>query len=201
MEVSPAAPIPRPETELLVDEALAQARRLRPTRPQPHIVDVGTGCGAIALAVAMRLPAARVTAIDTSQAALDLARRNAERLGLSGPVRFALGDLLSPLDEGADIIVANLPYVPSGEWEGLAPEIRSYEPRAALDGGPDGLRLIARLLSEAPAHLRSPGALVLEIGDDQGAAVTALARKAFPAAAIAVKKDLASLDRAVVVET
>jgi release factor glutamine methyltransferase len=196
-----AAPIPRPETELLVDEALAQALRLQPTSPEPNIVDVGTGCGAIALAVAAHLPTARITAIDTSRAALDLARRNAEKLGLLGRIRFALGDLLSPLTEPVDIVVANLPYVPSREWEGLTPEIRSYEPRAALDGGPDGLRLIARLLNEAPAHLRSPGALVLEIGDDQGAAVTALAHKAFSAAAIAVKKDLASLDRAVVVET
>ena len=201
LDVTSAAPIPRPETELLVDEALAQARRLQPTCAEPHFVDVGTGCGAIALAAAMHLPTARVTAIDTSQTALDLARHNAERLGMSERVRFALGDLLSPLAEPTDIIVANLPYVPSGEWGGLAPEIRCYEPRAALDGGPDGLRLIARLLNEAPARLRSPGALVLEIGDDQGATVTALTRKAFPAAAIAVKKDLASLDRAVLVET
>jgi len=201
LEVTSAAPIPRPETELLVEEALAQARRLQSTCPEPHIVDVGTGCGAIALALAMRLPAARVTAIDTSQAALDLARRNAARLGLSERVRFALGDLLSPLEEAADIVVANLPYVPSGEWERLPPEIRCHEPRAALDGGPDGLRLIARLLDEAPAHVRSPGALVLEIGYDQGAAVAALAHKAFPGSAIAVKQDLASLDRAVLIET
>jgi len=201
LEVTPAAPIPRPDTELLVDEALAQARRLRPTCPEPHIADVGTGCGATALAVAMRLPGARVTAIDTSQAALDLAGRNAARLGLSERVRFALGDLLSPLADPADIIVANLPYVPSGEWERLPPEIRCYEPRAALDGGPDGLRLIARLLNEAPAHVRSGGALILEIGDDQGAAVAALAHKAFPGGAVAVKQDLASLDRAVLIET
>ena len=184
----------------MVDEALAQARRLQSSCAEPHIVDVGTGCGAIALAMAMHLPAARITAIDASQAALDLSRRNAETLGLSERIRFALGDLLSPLAERADIVVANLPYVPSNEWERLAPEIRCYEPRAALDGGPDGLRLVARLLDQAPAHMRAPGALVLEIGDDQGAAVAALAREAFPAAAIAVKKDLASLDRAVVIE-
>jgi release factor glutamine methyltransferase len=149
----------------------------------------------------MRLPVARVTATDASQDALDLARRNAERLGLAERLRFVQGDLLSPLAEPADIVVANLPYVPSGEWEGLAPEIRCYEPRAALDGGPDGLRLIERLLDQAPAHVRSPGAVILEIGHDQGAAVAALAQQAFPAAVIAVKKDLASLDRAVVVET
>ena len=206
LEVSSAAPVPRPETELLVDEALAQALRLQPSCSEPHIVDVGTGCGAIALAVSKRLPAARVTAIDISQAALDLARRNAERLSLSGRIRFVPGDLLAPLadyapKERVDIVVANLPYVPSGEWEALAPEIRCYEPRAALDGGPDGMRVIARLLNEAVAHVRSPGALILEIGDEQATAVTVLARKAFPAAAIVVKKDLASLDRAVVIET
>ena len=201
LDVTPAAPIPRPETELLVDEALAQARRLRHAYRGPHIVDVGTGCGAIALAVAIHLPVARLTATDASQDALDLARCNAEKLGLSGRVRFALGDLLSPLAEPANIVVANLPYVPSCEWEDLAPEIRCYEPRAALDGGPDGLRLIERMLGQTPAHVRSPGAVILEIGHDQGAAVAALAHQAFPVAVIAVKKDLASLDRAVVIET
>jgi len=201
LEVTPAAPVPRPETELLVDETLAQARRLRHAYRGPHIVDVGTGCGAIALAVAIQLPVARLTATDTSQNTLDLAQRNAERLGVSARVRFVLGDLLSPLAEVADIIVANLPYIPSGEWEGLAPEIRCYEPRAALDGGRDGLRPVSRLLKEAPAHVRSPGALILEIGHDQGAAVVTLARQAFPAAAIAVKKDLAGLDRVVIVAT
>ena len=201
LEVAPAAPVPRPETELLVDETLAQARRLRHAYRGPHIVDVGTGCGAIALAVAIQLPVARATATDTSQNTLDLAQRNAERLGVSARVRFVLGDLLSPLAEVADIIVANLPYIPSGEWEGLAPEIRCYEPRAALDGGRDGLRLVSRLLKEAPAHVRSPGALILEIGHDQGPAVAALARQAFPAAAIAVKKDLEGLDRVVIVAT
>jgi len=205
-EVSPAAPIPRPETELLVDEALAHARRLEPTRPEPHIVDVGTGCGAIALAVATHVPAAHVTATDVSPAALELARRNAARLGLSDRLRFVHGDLLSPLDhyarrEAADIIAANLPYVASHEWEGLAPEIRCYEPRAALDGGPDGLRLIERLLQQAPGHVRPGGALILEIGYDQGAAVAGLARRAFRGGAIAVKKDLAGLHRVVVIET
>jgi release factor glutamine methyltransferase len=184
-----------------VDEALAQVRRVQTARREPHVVDVGTGCGAIALAVAMHLPGARLTAIDASQDGLGLARRNAERLGLVERVRFALGDLLSPLAEAADILVANLPYVPSREWEGLAPEIRCFEPRTALDGGPDGLRLIERLLAQAPAHVRSPGAVILEIGYDQAAAVVTLARQAFPTAAIAVKKDLASLDRAVVIET
>ena len=201
LEVSPAAPIPRPETELLVDEALAHARRLEPTYPEPHIADVGTGCGAIALAVATHLPSARVTATDVSPDALELARRNAARLGLSDRLRFVHGDLLSPLDEAAHIIVANLPYIASHEWDSLAPEIRCHEPRAALDGGPDGLRLIERLLQQAPGHLRPGGALILEIGHDQGAAVAGLARRAFPGGAVAVRQDLAGLDRVVVVET
>ena len=184
-----------------MDEALAQARRLQPTRPEPEIVDVGSGCGAITLALAMHLPAARIIATDASQAALELARRNAERLGLSDRVRFVRGDLLSPLDGPAHIIVANLPYVPSDEWQRLAPEVRCYEPRAALDGGPDGRRLIERLLRQTPAYVRPRGAVILEIGHDQSAAVVALARAAFPTAAIAVKKDLAGLDRMVVIET
>ena len=199
--MTPAAPIPRPETELLVDEVLAQARRLRHAYRGPHIVDVGTGCGGIALAVSTHLPVARLTATDASEDALDLASRNAERLGLAGRVRFVQGDLLSPVDEVADIVVANLPYVPSAEWESLAPETRWYEPRVALDGGPDGLRLIERLLEQAPAHVRSPGAVILEIGHDQGGDGASLARQAFPTGAIAVKKDLASLDRAVVIQT
>ena len=154
------------------------------------IADIGTGCGAIALALATRLPMARLTATDISPAALDLARRNANALGLTDHIRFVLGDLLSPLEGPADIIVANLPYIPSNEWERLAPEIRCYEPRSALDGGPDGLRIIERLLAQVPAHMGSPGAVILEIGHDQGSPVVTLARLALPSATIAVKKDL-----------
>jgi release factor glutamine methyltransferase len=200
LAVAPVAAIPRPETELLVEEALALAGKRLQDNPSLTIVDVGTGCGAIALALATHLPSAQIIATDISPVALALARGNAESLGLASPVRLLCGDLLAPLEQPADIVIANLPYVRSAEWESLPVEIRCHEPRAALDGGPDGLRVIERLLRQAPAHLRSGAALLLEIGYDQGPAVVALASEVFPEAAIVIKKDLASLDRLAVIQ-
>jgi release factor glutamine methyltransferase len=200
LELTPVAAIPRPETELLVEETLALARR--PGHEAPlTVVDVGTGCGAVALALAAGLPHAEVIATDSSSAALDLARRNARRLGLTSRVRFLQGDLLSPLEEHVDLVAANLPYCRTGDWESLAPEVRCYEPRQALDGGPDGLRLIERLLRQAPAHLQPGGAVLLEIGYDQGEAARLAAREAFSQATIEVKQDLAGLDRLVIIKT
>jgi release factor glutamine methyltransferase len=200
LAVAPAAAIPRPETELLVEEALALAGERLQDTPSLSIVDVGTGCGAIALALATHLSSAQITASDISPAALALAQGNAESLGLASSVRFLCGDLLAPLEQPVDIVVANLPYVRSAEWERLPVEIRCHEPREALDGGPDGLRAIERLLRQAPAHLYPSAALLLEIGYDQGPAVVALASEVFPEAAIVVKKDLASLDRLAVIQ-
>jgi len=198
--VTPAAAIPRPETELLVQEAAALAGRRLQDIPSLTIVDVGTGCGAIALALATHLPSAQIIATDISPAALALAQGNAERLGLASSVRFLRGDLLAPIEQPVDIVVANLPYVRSAEWETLPAEIRCYEPRQALDGGPDGLRVIERLLRQAPPLLRSGAALLLEIGYDQGPPVLALASEVFPDATIEVKKDLASQDRLVIIQ-
>ena len=195
LAVAPVAAIPRPETELLVEEASALAGKRLQDTPSLTIVDVGTGCGAIALALATHLPAAQIIATDISPAALALAQGNAESLGLASSVRFLCGDLLAPLEHPVDIVVANLPYVRSAEWESLPVEFRCHEPREALDGGPDGLRVIERLLRQALAYLRPGAALLLEIGYDQGPAVVALASEVFPKAAIVVKKDLASLDR------
>ena len=200
LAVAPAAAIPRPETELLVEEVLALAGERLQGTPALAIVDVGTGCGAIALALATHLPSAQIIATDISPAALALAQGNAESLGLASSVRFLCGDLLAPLEQPVDIVVANLPYVRSTEWERLPVEIRCHEPREALDGGPDGLRAIERLLRQAPAYLCPGAALLLEIGYDQGPAVVALASEVFPEAAIMVKKDLASLDRLVVIQ-
>jgi len=163
-------------------------------------VDVGTGCGAIALALTTHLPSAQIIATDISPAALALAQGNAEMLGPTSPLRFLCGDLLEPLEQTVDIVVANLPYVRSDDWQRLPVEIRCYEPREALDGGPDGLRVIERLLRQAPPLLRSDAALLLEIGHDQGPPVVALASEVFPKAAVEVKKDLASLDRLVVIQ-
>lgn len=193
--------IPRPETELLVDEALAWLRT-RNGRPL-GVADVGTGSGAIAVSVARNFPGARVYAIDASADALAVAGANADRLGVAGRVMLLEGDLLAPLHVPVDLILANLPYVRLDQmplWCGATQVELSFEPFDALCGGDDGLDAIRRLLQQAPAHLAQGGALMLEIGADQGPAVQALAEAAFPGARVHVKRDLAGLDRLVVVQ-
>ena len=197
LAVGPACLIPRPETELLVEHALRLARRLAQA---PQIADVGAGSGAIAVALAVHLPEATVVALDGSAEALAVAAGNARRHGVAGRVHCLQGDLLAPLHGPVNLIVANLPYVTTEEWAGLPPEIREHEPRAALDGGPDGLALIRRLLPAAAPSLRPEGAILLEIGASQGQAVTTLARQHFPLADVQLYQDYACLDRLVVVE-
>ncbi len=193
--------IPRPETELLVEHALRLAQRsARPSVPSLEIADVGAGSGAIAVTLAVRLPKALVYALDESPGALALVGENAHRQGVADRVHCLQSDLLSSLPEPADLITANLPYVTTAEWQGLVPEIRDYEPRAALDGGRDGLALIRRLLATAGPYLRPGGAILLEIGASQGAAVTSLARQHFPQAQVGLHQDYAGLDRLVIVE-
>jgi release factor glutamine methyltransferase len=196
LETIPAALIPRPETELLVQEALSRACDREPLL----IVDVGTGNGAIAVALAVHLPQAALVAIDLSREALSLAVRNARRHGVESRISFLQADLLAPLAQAADLIVANLPYVRSADWEGLPPEIREHEPRAALDGGPDGLREIERLLEQAPPYLRPGGSLLVELGPPQAAPALALARRCFPGAAARILPDAAGLDRLLVID-
>jgi release factor glutamine methyltransferase len=198
LETTPAALIPRPETELLVQEALARARL--PDGPL-LIVDVGTGNGAIAVALAVHLPQAALVAIDLSGDALSLAVRNARRHGVESRVSFLQADLLAPLAQPADLVVANLPYVRSADWEALPPEIREHEPRAALDGGPDGLREIERLLGQAPPYLRAGGSLLVELGPPRAAPALALARRRFPDAAARIQPDPAGLDRLLAIDT
>jgi release factor glutamine methyltransferase len=199
LEVTPAGIIPRPETETLVDLVLEFAHP-RVSGGEFRVADVGTGSGAIALAVAANLPRAEIVATDLSPEALALARRNAERHGLASRITFLHGDLLAPLQGRADIIVANLPYVPTADFEAGPPEIREHEPRLGLDGGPDGLRIIERLLREAPEQLSPGGALFAEIGDTQGAA-GALAARYFPRARVSIEPDLAGRDRVIAVRT
>ena len=192
--------IPRPETELLVEHALAMGQQRLPAGQVPiEIADVGAGSGAIAITLAVRLPQATVYALDGSADALMVTAENARRHGVDDRVRCLHGDLLAPLPGPVDLITANLPYVTTQEWEQLAPEIRRYEPRAALDGGPDGLDLIRSLLETAPPYLRPGGVLLLEIGAGQGDAVTGLARRQFPHAGVQLHQDYAGLDRLVVV--
>ena len=180
-----------------MEEAIARARH----RERPLIVDVGTGNGAIAVALAVHLPAAALVAIDVSREALALAARNARRHGVESRISFLQADLLAPLAQPADIIVANLPYVRSADWEALPPEIREHEPRAALDGGPDGLREIERLLGQAPSLLRPGGSLLVELGPPQAAPALALAGRRFPGTAARVLPDHARLDRLLAVDT
>jgi release factor glutamine methyltransferase len=174
--------IPRPETELLVEVALEM-------RPRA-VLDMGTGSGAVALAVANELPEADVTATDTSEGALDVARANAARLGLDKRIRFGPGSF--PEDETFDLTLANLPYVREEEWEHLAPEINRHEPREALVAGPTGLEAFQTLIRVA-----GPGALALEVGARQAPEVASLMREAgFDG--LVTRRDLAGIERVVV---
>jgi release factor glutamine methyltransferase len=176
--------IPRPETELLVEVALE--------REPASVLDVGTGSGAIALAIAAELPSCAVTATDTSERALEVARANAERLGFAERVRFLAGSV--PGAEEFDLTVANLPYVAESEWPSLQPELTEWEPREALLSGPDGLDAIRDLIPRAGA-----GALALELGEGQAGTVAGLLREA-GFAAIEIRPDLAGIDRVVMGE-
>jgi release factor glutamine methyltransferase len=188
--------IPRPETELVVETALALARG---AEPGYRIVDVGSGSGAIAIALAVHLPQAQIIATDISRDAIAVATANAQRHSVSDRVQFIGGDLLAPLDQPVDLIAANLPYVTSSEWSNLSYSIRSFEPSLAFRGGSDGLRLIERLLHDAPRVLKPRGAIVLEIGAEQGAAAGQMARDVFANAHVEVRQDYAGLDRVMIV--
>jgi release factor glutamine methyltransferase len=188
LEVDPRVLIPRPETELLVEVAV----ELSPSR----VLDVGTGSGAVALAIADELPRAEVVATDTSPGALRVAAANADRLGLADRVRLCQGTL--PDDsEGCDLLVANLPYVSESEWEGLAPEIREFEPREALVSGPTGLEVIEGLLVDLGVGGGRPGAIALELGAGQAATVAELVRRA-GYQRVGSRLDLAGIERVVV---
>lgn len=166
--------VPRPETEHLID-AVREWLDAHP-RESPRLCDVGTGSGAIAVALAVQAPTASVVAIDVSEAALSVARTNAARHDVTARVRFVLGDLLAPVagEPPFDVIAANLPYVPSVERPHLMPEVRDHEPALALFGGEDGLDLVRRLIAAVPDRLVPGGLVALEIGVGQWPAVRAL---------------------------
>jgi len=196
--VGVGALIPRPDTETLVEEAL----RIAAERAGPiAVADVGCGTGAIAIALATRLPDASVYAIDRYAPALEIARRNLERYGLADRIPLLQGDLLAPLPGPVDLIASNLPYVRSDELPTLDPEVRLYEPREALDGGEDGLDLIRRLLTDAPAHLQPGGTVLAEMDPRQIASATAFAASAIPGARSRAVRDLANRERVLVVQT
>jgi release factor glutamine methyltransferase len=170
LEVTPAVLIPRPETEILVEKALALLDQRGAVAP--WVLDLGTGSGAIAVALTHEHPALRVIATDVCMTALAVARRNAERHGVADRIQLVamdLGSAFSPARAFFDLIVSNPPYIASSEIPGLAAEIRNFEPRKALEGGSQGLAVIYRIVDQAYQHLRPSGSLLVEIGQDQAA--------------------------------
>jgi release factor glutamine methyltransferase len=193
--------IPRPETELLVEKAIEMSKQRPVDIKQLLVADIGTGSGAIAVSLAMHLPQAVVYATDASPEALEVAASNCRRHRVEDRVHPLQGHLLEPLPEPVDLIAANLPYVSEVELAQLPPEMNLYEPREALNGGPDGLDHIRHLLAQAKGHLKPGGVVLLEIGATQGEAVVALTKRHFPAARVEIMQDYAGLDRVVMVET
>ncbi len=192
-EVTQDVLVPRPETETLVTAAL---ERLPDTEAELRVLDVGTGSGAVALALAAERPKARVVATDLSAAALAVAGRNAERLGLADRVAFAEGDLFEPLaGERFDLVISNPPYIGRGEADSLAPELR-HEPESALYAGADGLEVLRRLVAEASDYLEAGGVLALEIDPRQAPALLQLCSDA-GWRDVRTHRDLAGRERAV----
>ena len=194
IRVGPGVLVPRQETELLVDAVLefVTTHKLR----QPLVADVGTGSGAIAIAVANALPGATVFGTDISRDALNVAEANVLAHGLQDQVRLLQGDLLEPLPEPVDVVVSNPPYLAKDELAGLPTEVKR-EPDVALDGGRDGLEAISELLHQALAHMRRPGMLAVEIAPRQLGEVVVQAQALFPDALVTHRLDLAGQPRVV----
>lgn len=191
LALTPDVLVPRPETETLVTLALAAVA----PDAQPLVLDVGTGSGAIALAIASRHPGARVVATDVSMAALAVAAGNRRTLGLGERVHLVCSHLLDALWADFDLIAANLPYVATADLSGVSAPVVRYEPRLALDGGPDGLALVRALLHQAAACLKPGGTLLAEIGSMQGAYAMAIAAPLFGTARVEVLPDAYGQDR------
>ena len=198
---TPAALIPRPETELLIEEALRWVGDRGSRRGELTVADVGTGNGAIAVALAVGAPQAIIVALDTSRAALSLARHNATQHGVAGRIAFVQGNLLAPLDDRFDIIAANLPYIPTRLYRNLPPELRDHEPEPALHPGRRGPALIESMLAQAPSLLKPGGLLLAEHAWNQARPLRDAARAAFPKSEIETKRDLAGRERLLVVQT
>ncbi len=196
--VTPDVLIPRPETELVIETALRAAS----SRDNLRVIDLCTGSGCIAVTLAKELPQARIFATDVSPRALSIARSNARRHGVADRIRFFEGDLFCPLEEldingQVDIIVSNPPYVPSGEYSALQPEVRDYEPEIALLAGPEGIEVHRRIMHEAPRFLNRYGELIMEMGLGQAGPLSRLIRELKEYSSIEILKDLAGIDRVI----
>jgi release factor glutamine methyltransferase len=189
--------IPRWETEVLVEYVVDKLKQKRSTL---HILDLGTGSGAIAVSLAVYLPDSRITAVDVQEDALQAARENAEQNGAASRIEFLPGDMFSALDpvkhkEYFDAVVSNPPYIPSDEIQGLMPEVRDFEPRAALDGGPDGLNFYRRIAKDAHFFLKKDGLVVIEMGYGQSQPIQELFLSSGKYGRADILKDLAGIDR------
>ncbi|MTD38138.1 peptide chain release factor N(5)-glutamine methyltransferase [Erwinia sp. CPCC 100877] len=190
--VSEATLIPRPETEELVEQCLLE------NADQPlTVVDVGTGSGAIAISLKLARPSWQLTAVDLSEAALDIAKQNAGRL--QAAIAFKYGDGLSPITEKIDLLIANPPYISAAEWSLMDQSVRTFEPKMALFAENNGLAIYQQLAQQAQQQLKPTGKIYLEIGFQQGSAVQEIFQRAFPDKAIRILKDLSGNDRMVIV--
>jgi len=183
--------IPRPESELLVEKALELVNK----QPVSTIADIGTGCGAIAISLALSLPQAKIYAADISPAALEVASLNCQKHGVADRIHLLAGDMLNPLPEPVDLIIANLPYVRESDLSRIS--TLNYEPSLALNGGPDGLIRIRQLCSRVNEKLRPGGCLLLEVGVGQSSIITSFLNGLFPLSEIEVIPDLSGIDRVV----
>lgn len=201
--VNPAVLVPRPETELLVETTLAHLRRAGPQEGALRILELGTGSGAVAIALARELPRANLVAADLSPAALRLARENAQRHEVAGRILFVCTDLFagfSPRKAEFHAVVANPPYVSQAEFEGLPREIRDYEPRQALHGGSDGLAVTRPLIRQSAAYLAPKGAAILEIDASRAEAVAEMVRESGSYRNWRLLKDYSGMDRVLLAE-
>jgi release factor glutamine methyltransferase len=195
-KLNPETLIPRPETELLIDEALLfltdhPGRRMA--------IDVGTGCGCIAVTLTAEVPNLYMVATDLGTGTLRIARKNAIDHHVLSRVWFLQADLLSPLNAAFDLICANLPYIPTEDLPGLV--VADREPRSALDGGEGGMQVIRRLMAQIPGLLKPRGRVLLEIGADQAEAIQTVAQETIPSSTVGVRQDLAGRDRLLVIDS
>jgi release factor glutamine methyltransferase len=200
-KVDPRALIPRPETELLVEQGLSILSAACLKR-SPYMLEIGTGNGAIAISLATEVRDLFIVATDVSREALLLARENAQSTGVLQRIEFVNGDLFNPIrlmrgQEPFDLILSNPPYIPRSQIQNLAREIRDYEPVAALNGGEDGMEFYRTIVSQGPSYLRSGGWLLLEVGEDQGKRVSAMIEEEGSFSRLEQIKDLAGIGRVI----
>jgi release factor glutamine methyltransferase len=197
-EVTPDVMIPRPETELVVDKCF---EKIAGNGEGCVTLDAGTGSGVIAVTLACERPGLRLVATDISRKALDVAAANARKHGVQQRILFLEGDLCEPATEAVELVVSNPPYIPTAVIETLQPEVREHEPRVALDGGPDGLSVIRRLVPQAAQRLKDGGWLVMELGENQARNTRDIIAEtdAFDASSMEIQKDSSGCERVVAV--